>query len=110
MNLRHWWRGARERILPWRRLRIAPGDALPAEMPRRDLVLVRDDGEDWSVGMRCPCGCSEVIELALMSDVRPHWRLEVDRSGRPSLSPSVWRRTGCRSHFWVRYGRVAWCD
>jgi len=26
-------------------------------MPRRDLVLAREDDEDWCVGMRCPCGC-----------------------------------------------------
>lgn len=82
---------------------------LPARLPRRDLVVARDDGEDWSVGMRCPCGCGDTIELMLVAEAKPRWWLTFDRRGRPSLSPSVWRRTGCRSHFWVRGGRVDWC-
>jgi len=27
------------------------------ELPLWNLVVARDDGEDWSVGMCCPCGC-----------------------------------------------------
>jgi hypothetical protein len=110
MSLRRWWLRACERALPRRGLNISATDLLPTRMPRRSLVLVRDSDEDWSVGMRCPCGCGDVIELPLQADVRPRWNLEAERSGRPSLSPSVWRRTGCRSHFWVRRGRVCWCS
>ncbi|WP_425373246.1 DUF6527 family protein, partial [Klebsiella pneumoniae] len=33
----------------------------------------------------------------------------VDGKGRPTLYPSIWRTTGCRSHFWVRIGRIHWC-
>ncbi|WBH17724.1 DUF6527 family protein [Sphingomonas radiodurans] len=109
MNLHHWWRNTKERWRPWRRLRVADGDTLPATLPSRDLVVVRDDGEDWSVGMRCPCGCGDTIELVLVAEAKPRWSLAFDRHGRPSLSPSVWRRAGCRSHFWVRGGRVEWC-
>ncbi|MDM9644782.1 DUF6527 family protein [Rhizobium sp. S163] len=32
------------------------------------------------------------------------------QADRPTLHPSVWRNSGCRSHFWVRRGRIAWCD
>ncbi|WP_366809845.1 DUF6527 family protein [Sphingomonas sp.] len=79
-------------------------------LPRRDLVVARHDQEDWSVGLRCPCGCGETIELMLLPEVRPRWSLTLDQLDRPSLSPSVWRRTGCRSHFWLRCGRVTWCE
>jgi hypothetical protein len=104
------WDEAKERLLPRRRVRIAEGGVLPGILPRRDLVVTRDGGEDWSVGMRCPCGCGETIELMLLPEAKPRWTLSADAGGRPSLSPSVWRRTGCRSHFWLREGRVRWCQ
>jgi len=34
----------------------------------------------------------------------------LDAFERPSLKPSIWLQGGCRSHFWVRRGRVEWCD
>jgi hypothetical protein len=104
-----WWRDAWTRFAPRRRLRVVEGDSLPLLMPRRDLVLARDDGEDWCVGMRCPCGCGDVIELLVLAEARPRWNLSVDASGRPTLAPSVWRQSGCRAHFWIRSGRIHWC-
>jgi hypothetical protein len=110
MRVRRWWRDLRERIAPARRVRIIEGDSLPSTLPRRDLILARDDNEDWCVGLRCPCGCSSAIELLVVPEAKPRWDLAIDARGRPSLSPSVWRKTGCRSHFWLRAGRVRWCD
>jgi hypothetical protein len=64
-TITHWWRKTYAKITrfgrdswarfgPRRRLRVIEGDSLPVRMPLRDLVLARDDGEDWCVGMRCP--------------------------------------------------------
>jgi hypothetical protein len=108
-RLRHWWRDARERVGPRRRLRLLGSDILPAKLPKRDLVLTEDDGELWSVGMQCPCRCGDIVELMLLTDATPRWTLMVDAKGRPSLSPSVWRKAGCRAHYWVVEGRVRWC-
>lgn len=99
-----------DRIIPARQLKIVKGDALPKSLPRRDLVLALDDGEAWCVGMRCPCGCGQTIELMLIREARPRWDLDVDEAGHPSLHPSVWLQRGCRSHFWLKRGRVQWCD
>lgn len=110
MRLARWWRDVWARLGPRRRLVVVDGDSLPLRMPRRDLVLAGDGGEDWCVGMRCPCGCGDTIELLVIREARPRWDIAVNGDGRPSLSPSVWRQTGCRSHFWVRHGRVDWCD
>lgn len=104
-----WWRRLTSRILPVRRLRIVEADSLPRKLPWRDLVLARDADEDWCVGMRCPCGCGRTIELLLIREAAPRWDLSTDASGLPTLKPSVWRQTGCRSHFWVRGGRIDWC-
>lgn len=96
-------------IAPARRLSVVLGDSLPSRLPTRWLVLARDDGENWCVGLRCPCGCGRTIELLVVPEARPRWDVESDESGRPTLSPSVWLRDGCKSHFWIRKGRVKWC-
>jgi Family of unknown function (DUF6527) len=109
MSLTLWWRDLWARIGPRRKLQIVQGDSLPARLPRRDLVLARDDDEDWCIGMHCPCGCGYVIELLVIPEAKPRWDLNVDAKGRPSLSPSVWLQKGCRSHFWLHEGRIKWC-
>jgi hypothetical protein len=105
-----WLRRAWDKFGPRRGLQVVEGDSLPTRLPRRGLVLAREGDEDWCVGMRCPCGCGETIELLLIREAKPRWDLLVDPSGRPSLKPSVWLQHGCRSHFWLRRGRVEWCD
>ncbi|WP_248306350.1 DUF6527 family protein [Devosia oryzisoli] len=60
--------------------------------------------------MRCPCGCGATIELMVIPEARPRWSITTDAQRRPTLHPSVWRKTGCKSHFWVREGRIQWCD
>lgn len=104
-----WWKNTREKLMPRRRLRVIAGDSLPKRLPRRDLVLARDDGEDWCVGLRCPCGCGDSLELLVVAEAKPRWDIAIDKMGKPSLSPSIWRKTGCHSHFWLSNGRVRWC-
>ena len=110
MSIAIWWRNIWARIAPSRHIQIVEGDSLPKQLPRRDLVLARDGDEDWCVGMRCPCGCGRTIELLVIPEATPRWDFSVDNKDRPSLSPSVWLRKGCHSHFWLRNGRVEWCD
>jgi len=103
------WREGHERLRPRWRADFLDSDVLPPKLPARRLVVARDGDELWSVGMLCPCGCREIIELPLIEEADQHWALHVDSRGHASLRPSVWRKTGCRSHFWLRAGRVHWC-
>jgi hypothetical protein len=105
-----WWRRMIAALAPPRLLQIIEGDMLPAQLPRRNLILARDGDDDWAVGLRCPCGCGQRLEMMLLKEVKPRWDLFVDRRGRVSLHPSVWLREGCKSHFWVRTGKIVWCD
>lgn len=91
------------------RLVVVEGDSLPRKIPKRVLVLARDGDEDWCVGMMCPCGCKKVIELMLIPEASPRWKLTTDTKNRPTLKPSVWLKTGCHSHFWLRNGQIDWC-
>ncbi len=110
MNLPKWFWRALDRFGPRRGLQVIEGDSLPARLPTRKVVLAREAEEDWCVGMRCPCGCGHRIELLLIREAKPRWDLTVDAFGWPSLRPSVWLQGGCRSHFWLRHGRIEWCD
>lgn len=83
------------------------GEEIPRAIPSKELICMLDEGQPWAVAMRCPCGCGDAIELILLEGVKPRWDLSIDR-GLPSIHPSVWRNVGCRSHFWVRRGRIHW--
>ncbi|MFC0539644.1 DUF6527 family protein [Pelagicoccus mobilis] len=62
----------------------------------------------WSLAFVCPCGCEEVIYLNLLPQSRPCWSMNVTWFGGVSIIPSVWRKRGCLSHFFLRDGNVVW--
>jgi hypothetical protein len=105
-----WCRRLIALLMPRRSLKIVEGDMLPEKLPLWNLVVARDDGDDWSVGMRCPCGCGQRLEMMLLKEVKPRWDVSIDSRGHVSLYPSVWLREGCKSHFWVRSGKIVWSD
>ena len=76
----------------------APGEA----------VVVRR-GVDRSLTMLCPDGCGETLTINLDRRTGPAWRLYIEGQA-VSLYPSVWRDTGCCSHFIVWKSRIYWCD
>jgi len=80
-----------------------PDDLLP-----RTIYAVGEGGHLWHVVFVCPCGCGATIGLNLLADASPRWRLH-EHSVGPTLSPSVRRTTGCKSHFVLRRGWITWC-
>jgi Family of unknown function (DUF6527) len=84
-------------------------DDVPDSLRKYCVYLIGEDGTLWQVAMLCPCGCSAVIQLCVLPDSRPSWSVSRHADGTVSLSPSVWRTTGCRSHFFLRRGRIDWC-
>lgn len=81
---------------------------LPSNLKERTLYVVTEDGVPWQAALICPCGCGENLDLNLLTDERPCWRVSVGPDGAASLAPSVWRTEGCRSHFFVREGEIVW--
>ena len=87
-----------------------------SKTPRNDAVelntfylVVKNNNPKWAM-FSCPCGCGYVITLSLQKTHDPYWRLTTTKKGRPTLHPSVWQKTECYSHFWVRDGVVYWCE
>jgi len=79
-----------------------------AEVNEQDFIIVVYQGIDRWALFKCPCGCGDVISLPLAAPHKPRWSVYVDEKGFASLYPSVWRNTGCMSHFIVRSGIVFW--
>jgi len=88
---------------------IIDGDTPPDTIKGQDFILAREEDEDWAIAFLCPCGCKDRLELALIPEVKPHWTLTLNEENHPTLHPSVWRKTGCLAHFWVKNGEVVWC-
>jgi len=104
----HWpERRMRPRIIPYRFEHV---DEFPCSLKSHQLYVAGENGYVWAAAMLCPCGCRDVIELNLLKKVRPCWSVHEHRDGSVCLIPSVRRREGCRSHFFLRRGQIDWCD
>jgi Family of unknown function (DUF6527) len=66
-------------------------------------------GVDRSITLACPDGCGEMLTVNLDRRSGPAWRFYRDADSI-SIFPSVWRTTGCKSHFIVWRSRIYWCD
>jgi len=73
-----------------------------------DLVLV-ERGRPRLLMIACPCGCGERLVIHVDPRVQPSWRL-YQRRRKITLFPSIWRESGCGSHFFIWGDRVVWCD
>lgn len=72
------------------------------------IYMIGDTSMPWAVSFMCPCGCEEIISLSLIPTDRPRWQARIQKDGLITLSPSIWRTKGCRSHFFIQNGRVVW--
>jgi hypothetical protein len=80
-------------------------DEAPNELEVGLLYLQTNRGRPLALEFICPCGCGDKIELSLMEENRPSWRISEDLEF-PSVSPSIRRVVACRSHFWIDEGEV----
>lgn len=103
-------------VCSWfRRTKKPLNTVLVEELPdslNPNVVYVLGQGKHrWFVALVCPCGCGKMLQVSLLAGSTPRWRLiEHADDGTVTLEPSVWREIGCRSHFFLRRGRIQWCD
>lgn len=109
VGLHNWLKHRLVALRRWLRpLTAATVEDLPDRLRENKVYLVGDEGFVWQAAFSCPCGCGESIQLSLLERDRPRWRAHVDQAGRVTLAPSIWRQKGCRSHFFVRNGKIIW--
>ncbi len=81
---------------------------LPDKLARNIVYIVGADGYDWSAAMLCPGGCGKTLEMNLLRDAKPFWKLMEHPDRTITLRPSVWLKKGCGCHFVLSNGRVKW--
>jgi hypothetical protein len=102
-----WWnQRSRRKPTPYRYTYV---EDFPNVLETHKLYVAGENGYFWAAVMLCPCGCKDVIELNLLRKARPCWTVHEHQDGLVSLMPSVRRREGCKSHFYLRRGQIEWC-
>lgn len=71
-----------------------PGDVVIVYRSRARLLV-----------LGCPCGCGDALTINLDVRAGPAWRV-YNTEGPLTVFPSVWRDSGCGSHFIVWRGRI----
>jgi|SRR6267142_1078504 len=95
--------------LPRKKYRSVRVEEMPDTVKPLTIYLCGEGEYLWAAAMICPCGCEEIINLNLLKSIRPRWAVQEHLDGTVTLTPSIWRQNGCRSHFLVRHGRIDWC-
>ncbi len=89
-------------------LRTVVVDEMPEPAKRNALYIYRSNGHQWGAALECPCGCGSLIELNLLPEGNPSWKTTLHWDSSISLYPSIWRKVGCKSHFWIKQGLIKW--
>lgn len=90
-------------------LRTVHLEELPERLEAGVVYVLGEGAHKWFVALLCPCGCGATVQVSLLPDAVPTWKLIEHPDQTISLHPSVWGRVGCRSHFFLRRGQIQWC-
>lgn len=82
---------------------------LPDKLKLNIVYIESNQGCPWQAVMICPCGCKCNLHMNLIEDYNPYWKFYIDNKKRVSLSPSIHRTVGCKSHFFLKKGTIFWC-
>lgn len=80
----------------------------PRSIEEKTIYIISDGPKPDTLIFKCPCGCTADIFLNLLTDTRPVWSFEIHAKNEITVSPSIWRQVGCRSHFFIINGNVSW--
>lgn len=80
---------------------------LPNVISNNEILVLDEGGFPELLAFKCPCGCDANIFLNLLTDTSPKWKYIIDNS-KVSITPSIWKKDGCRSHFFIINSIVKW--
>ncbi len=81
---------------------------LPKTFVSNIVYLIGEKENLWQAALICPCGCNSIIQLNLLKESRPRWKVYFDKKNNLSLSPSIHKTSGCKSHFFLTKGKIEW--
>ena len=81
----------------------------PEEITGNTIYIIGTYRQPQYAVFQCPCGCGRIVELNLNKESSPSWTLKWHVLGTISFSPSIWRKDGCRSHFFLKKSSIHWC-
>lgn len=90
------------------KVEIIPENPNPENLKKNIVYIVGGKRYVKWAYMKCPCGCNEPIMLSLDKNSFPSWSVKQDKLGRATISPSINKLDGCRSHFLVKNGKLIW--
>jgi Family of unknown function (DUF6527) len=83
-------------------------DEIPDNPKRKVVYFIGHDEYYWKAVLICPCGCNKILQMNLMNEYDPFWKYKIEKNNRVTLSPSIHRIVGCKSHFFIRKGKIIW--
>jgi len=81
---------------------------LPKKLAKNKIYILGSLETPWMAAMQCPCGCKSTLNMNLIKTSSPCWKISANQRGEVSFHPSLWRKVGCKSHFFLRNGKVKW--
>jgi len=88
---------------------VKQADEIPDELVENLFYLIGQKEHIWCGVVLCPCGCKKAIHLNLLPKGSPKWSFRIEKDKTISIYPSIWRTSGCCSHFFLNQGKVHWC-
>jgi len=107
MGLFQFYQRVRDRLKRGRpQFHVTNVDDMPERLNDGMVYVVGSRQNPWAAVFLCPSGCGARVELNLLGEVSPAWRVVRHPDNTASIWPSVHRKVGCRSHFWIERGYV----
>lgn len=82
-------------------------EEIPEVLKLNTIYILNEGCLAEALFFMCPCGCGADIQLNLLKDSSPLWKYSITND-QITISPSIWRKVGCRSHFFIRGGILVW--
>lgn len=80
-------------------------DAIGLLQSPGDAVLIERGRPRWLL-ISCPCGCKDEFPINLDSRAGPSWKIYGNLRTGLSIYPSIWRESGCKSHFIIWNNKI----
>lgn len=90
------------------KVEIIPDNPNPDNLKKNIVYVVGEKNYVKWAYLKCPCGCNDLIMLSLYNSKYPSWSVKQDKLGRASITPSINKLDGCKSHFLIKKGKLIW--